>query len=355
MMSFRGTRLQELRLPQGTVWMLETLAEAKGQQKLHEHQSPQLLASLREMALVESAESSNRIEGVTVGRRRLRPLVLGNAPPRDRPEEEIVGYRRALNWVHEKGAAIPLSPETCLELHALAQGGTTGDAGVYKTRSNDIIQIHADGRREVRFRPLGPDQVESAMSEVFLAYHDGIDQSRITPLVAVAALILDFSCIHPFRDGNGRVSRLLWLLALYHHDFSVGRYISLERVVEQTKTDYYETLQRSSAAWHEGHHDLEPWLSYLLSTMRSAYRELEARASRARPKRGTKTELVDAALEGTSGPFGIADIEQQCPSVSRDLIRRVMNRWRAGGRLVMLSRGRDARWQKGGGNDDLPH
>ena len=248
-MSFRGTRLQELRLPQGTVWMLETLAEAKGRQQLYEHQSPQVIESLRELALIESAESSNRIEGVTVDRRRLRPLVLGNAPPRDRPEEEIVGYRRALNWVHSRREAIPLSPETCLELHALAQGGTTGDAGVWKTRPNDIIEIFPDGRREVRFRPLAPDQAPSAMSEMFLAYHDGIDQGRITPLLAVAALVLDFSSIHPFRDGNGRVSRLLWLLALYHHGFTVGRYISLERVIEQTKVDYYETLQQSSVRW----------------------------------------------------------------------------------------------------------
>jgi Fic family protein len=184
------------------------------------------------------------------------------------------------------------------------------------------------------------------MSELFLAYRDGIDQGRITPLLAMAALVLDFLCIHPFRDGNGRVSRLLWLLALYHHGFSVGRYISIERVVEQTKEDYYETLQRSSAGWHEGQHDIQPWLAYTLSTMRSAYREFEERAERARPRRGTKTELVEAALEHVSGSFGIADIERQCPSVGRDLIRRVMNRWRDEGRLVMLTRGRDARWQK---------
>lgn len=346
MMSFRGTRLQDLRLPQGTVWMLETLAEAKGRQHLYEHQSPQVLKSLREMALVESAESSNRIEGVTVERNRLRPLVLGNARPRDRPEEEIVGYRRALNWVHAKGAAIPLSLDTCLELHALAQGGTTGDAGVLKTRPNDIIQVNPDGRREVRFRPVAPELVQSALGEMFLAYHDGVDQGRVTPLLAVAALVLDFSCIHPFRDGNGRVSRLLWLLALYHHGFSVGRYISLERVVEQTKEDYYETLQQSSEQWHEGCHDGQPWFSYTLSTMRSAYREFEERAQRARPKRGSKTDLVEAALHRVGQTFGIADIERECPSVGRDLIRRVMNRWRQEGKLEMLARGRDARWQK---------
>jgi Fic family protein len=348
MMSFRGTRLQELRLPQGTVWILETLAEAKGRQQLYERQSPQVLESLRERALIESAESSNRIEGVTIDRRRLRPLVLGNAPPRDRPEEEIVGYRRALNWIHSQRETVLLSPETCLELHALAQGGTTGDAGAWKTRPNDIIQVYPDGRREVRFRPLAPEKVEAAMSELFLAYRDGIDQGRIIPLLAVAALVLDFACIHPFRDGNGRVSRLLWLLALYHHGFSVGRYLSLERVIEQTKDEYYETLQKSSAEWHDGRHDIQPWFTYTLSTVRMAYREFEERAGRARPLRGSKTDLVEAAIESMGGSFGIADVERQCPSVGRDLIRRVMNRWRDEGSLEMLTRGRDARWQKVG-------
>ena len=164
--------------------------------------------------------------------------------------------------------------------------------------------------------------------------------------LAVAALVLDFSSIHPFRDGNGRVSRLLWLLALYHHGFTVGRYISLERVIEQTKVDYYETLQQSSAGWHEGQHDIQPWFNYTISTARSAYREFERRASRARPRRGSKTDLVETALENLGGTFGISDLERHCPSVGRDLIRRVMNRWRDEGRLEMLTRGRDARWQK---------
>lgn len=348
MMSFRGTRLQDLRLPQGLVWLLETLAEAKGRQQLHEHQSPQILATLRELALVESAESSNRIEGVVVERSRLRPLVLGDAPPRDRPEEEIVGYRRALNWIHAEREAIPLTPRTCLKLHALAQGGTAGDAGVWKTRPNDIIEIHPDGRREIRFRPLAPDLVPAAMDELFLSYLDALNQGKITPLLATAALILDFSCIHPFRDGNGRVSRLLLLLTLYHQGFSVGRYISIERLVEKTKEDYYDTLKRCSDGWHDGQHDILPWFTYMLSTMRLAYREFEERAQRARPVRGSKTDLVETTLENLSGTFGITDVERRCPNVSRDLIRRVMVRWREAGRLEMLSRGRDARWRKEG-------
>lgn len=349
MMSFRGQRLAETQLPLGTVWLLEKLAESKGKQALYEKQSPQILKALREMALVESTESSNRIEGVTVERERLRPLVLGNARPRDRSEEEIVGYRRALSWIHTNHEKIPLEPETLKHLHALAQGGTVGDAGEWKQTQNEIIEIFPDGYREVRFRPLEPVLVPSAIEELCLAYRHGVDQLKITPFLAVACLVLDFLCIHPFRDGNGRVSRLLTLLALYHHGHQVGRYISLERIVEQSKESYYEVLQKSSAGWHEGSHDFIPWFNYFLGTIRTAYREFEDRAMRQSPARGSKAELVNHALESVPSPFRISDVERLCPNVGRDMIRVVMNRWRNEGKLKVIGRGRDAKWEREAG------
>jgi len=147
MMSFRGNRLSGLRIPQGTVWLLESLAESRGKQALYEARSPQILKALREMALIESTESSNRIEGVTVDRERLRPLVLGRSRPRDRSEEEIVGYRRALSWIHTNHEKIPIEPSTLLRLHGIAQGGTSGDAGQWKRSQNEIIEVYPDGRR----------------------------------------------------------------------------------------------------------------------------------------------------------------------------------------------------------------
>ena len=175
MRSFQGDRLAGLRLPQGTVWLLEALAESKGRQTLYEKQSPQILAALREMALVESAESSNRIEGVTVDRNRLRPLVLGNARPRDRSEQEVLGYRRASSWVHTHFEKIEIEPESILRLHALAQGGQSGDAGEWKKSRNEIIEIFPDGSSQVRFRPVEPAEVASGVAgldqaaEVYLA------------------------------------------------------------------------------------------------------------------------------------------------------------------------------------------
>jgi len=346
MMTFRGSRLQDIRLPLPTVWLLESLAENKGRQQLFERQSPQILTTLRQMALIESTESSNRIEGVTVERSRLRPLVLGNARPRNRSEDEIVGYRLALNWIHKEHRKILITPETCLRLHAMAQGGAGGDPGQWKTKQNDIIEIFPDGRREVRFRPLPPEGVPDAMAELCLAYRHAIDQLRVTPLLASACLILDFLCIHPFRDGNGRISRLLTLLAFYHHGYLVGRYVSHERIVEQTKEDYYEALKASSAGWQDNRHDIMPWVNYLLSAWRLAYREFEERASPPRPPRGSKTELVEYALQNLVGAFGIADVERLCPNVSRDTIRLVMNRWREKGKLEILGKGRDAKWRR---------
>ena len=165
----------------------------------------------------------------------------------------------------------------------------------------------------MRFLPVEPALVPVAVEELCLAYRHGMDQLKVTPLLAVACLVLDFLCIHPFRDGNGRVSRLLTLLALYHHGHQVGRYISLERIIEQTKESYYEVLQKSSTGWHDGSHDITPWFNYFLSTIRTAYREFEERAERQRPARGSKADLVDYALASVPSPFGISDVQRLCP------------------------------------------
>ncbi|HET6201889.1 MAG TPA: Fic family protein [Planctomycetota bacterium] len=347
MMSFRGERIRELALPTGPVWLLTEIAESKGRQDLYAKQAPQVLKALREMALVQSAESSNRIEGVTVDPSRLRPLVLGNARPRDRSEEEIQGYRQALQSIHAGAADLEITPDFLLLLHRTIQEGS-GDAGQWKRVENEIVELRRDAAPVLRFRPVSVVQIPSAVEELCLSRRRALDEGRVPPLVVVACFVLDFLCILPFRDGNGRVWRLLTLLDLYRHGYEVGRYVSLERLVEESREESYEALRRSSEGWHEGKHDLLPWINYFLSILRRAYREFEVRAGQVKSPRGAKRALVVAAVEAFPGTFRLADVERACPGVSRDMVRRVLRELRKAGRISCLARGRDAAWRKGG-------
>lgn len=346
-MSFRPGVLDRLALPMTTSWLLSDIAESKGRQQLFARQAPQLLRALREAALIQSVESSNRIEGVTVAADRLRPLVIGAAKPRDRSEEDIRGYRDTLTLIHTKAADLQVTPATLRRLHASAQRAA-GDAGEWKRVDNDIVELRTGAAPVVRFRPVRVAEAPGAVDELSLAYRHAVEQARAPHLVLVAALVFDFLCIHPFRDGNGRVARLLALLTLYHHGHEVGRYVSLERVVEEAKDDYYEALRRSSEGWHEGRHDVLPWLNYFLGVVRRAYREFEERAAQVKTARGAKTALVEAAIGGFPGDFTLADLERACPGVSRDMIRRVLRDRQKAGAVMCLGRGPGAAWKKKG-------
>jgi Fic family protein len=334
-------------IPTSAVWLLSDIAEHKGRHQFFARQSPQALKALLQMALVQSAESSNRIEGVTVDPARLRPLVLGDARPRDRSEQEIRGYRRALELIHTRWQKLSINVEVVQRFHALAQDGS-GDAGEWRRADNEIVELQPGRPPVVRFRPISAKGTPGAMDELCLGYRAAVDQAVVPPLVAAAALVLDFLCIHPFRDGNGRVSRLLTLLALYQHRHDVGRYVSTERLVEDSREDYYETLRRSSQGWHVGKHDFAPWLGFFLSIVRRAYVEFEQRAGNARAPRGAKTQLVEAAIEGFEGDFSLGDVERRCPGVSRDMVRRVLRNLRRTGLVACRGRGPAARWERRG-------
>jgi Fic family protein len=193
---------------------------------------------------------------------------------------------------------------------------------------------------------LAVKKVPKAMDELCLLYRHALDQEHVPALVAVACLVLDFLCIHPFRDGNGRVSRLLTVLALYHHGIEVGRYISLERLIEESKEDYYAVLQASSAGWHEGKHDLLPWLNYFLAIVRRAFVHFEERAGQVKSPRGAKTDQILGAIRSTTNPFRVADLQRACPGVSVDLIRSVLKDLRAQGKVECLGRGQQAQWRR---------
>ncbi len=345
MMTLRQLADGPATVPTSTTWYLAELAEARGKQELFTRQSPQKLKVLREHALIESAISSNRIEGVEVDKSRVATLIFGQAALRDRDEEEVRGYRDALKLIHEKGAKLPINEATIKKLHGLSRG-EIWDAGKYKEKDVDIIQTYSDGRSRVRFKTVKPEQTPKAMSETIELWQRGLREKWIQPFVLAAALNLDFLCIHPFRDGNGRVSRLLFLLACYHCGLEVGRYISLERLIEQNKERYYEVLEMSSDRWHEGNHDPWPTINFLLYILTQACREFEQRVGQLKSPRGEKTALVVGAIERQVGSFSVGELQMECPGVGLDLIRLVLNRLSKEGRVKALGTGRSARWER---------
>lgn len=345
MMTLRQLSSRPDTIPTTTSWYLAELGEARGKQELFTKQSPQRLKVLRENALIESAVSSNRIEGVTVNKARIHTVVFGKAHLRDRDEEEVRGYRNALKLIHEQGTKLPVSEETILKLHKLIRG-EIWDAGQYKERDGDIIEKQPDGRERVRFKTVSADKTPAFMTELVELWNRGLREQWMQPLLLLAAFNLDFLCIHPFRDGNGRVSRLLLLLQLYHLGFEVGRYISIERIIEQSKDRYCETLEQSPEGWHKGKHAQWPYINYVLFTLKTAYREFEDRVGQLRSPKGAKTEMITTAIEKTIVPFRIADIQRECPGVSVDMIRNILKKLRELGKVQCLGRGQNAQWQK---------
>lgn len=271
--------------------------------------------------------------------------MIGHSKPRDHSEEEVAGYCQALDLIHKKHKSLRITLETVKALHRLCRG-ESWEAGKWKEKDNDIIRKHADGRVEVIYKPVSAAETSEMMKQLCLSYEHGVSQLKYPDLYAVACLVLDFLCIHPFRDGNGRASRFLTLLALYQHGFMAGKYISLERIVEQSKEMYYENLNKSSQKWHAVRHDVMPWFNYFLGTILAAYKEFEERAVNIKPAKGAKTEMVIGVIEKQQGDFSISDIEQACPGVSRPLIRRVLEELRDKKKIKVLGTGRSAQWRK---------
>lgn len=346
MPSFAPIYINALRLTVGDGSTLKALGEFRGRQELFRRQTPELLATLRQSAIIESAESSNRIEGVVAPHDRIEALVLNNSTPRDRSEQEIAGYRDALNLIHESAREMSFSVNVILQLHTMLYRYHPGVSGRWKMAQNEIIERNAQGEVvRVRFKPPGPVQTPQMMQEMTESYARLVGQER-EPLIIAPLAVLDFLCIHPFSDGNGRMSRLLTLQLLYHFDYEVGKYISLERIVEGSKESYYEALEASSQGWHEGKHDALPWLRYFWGMLLRSYREFEDRVGTVREGRGAKTDVVEQAIARRIGPFAISDIEADSPGVTRDWIRIVLRRLKSEGRIELVGKGRGAKWVK---------
>jgi Fic family protein len=333
-------------ITQALLQSVRRLGEFKGRESLYRSQMPQALETLRQAAIIQSAESSNRIEGVTAPPQRLRALMAEKTKPQDRSEQEIAGYRDVLNTIHGNHEGMRFTASLVLQLHRDLFKYTSTPGGRWKSTQNAIIEILPSGSKRTRFEPVAPHLVSEAMDLLHVQFTKFLEEAKIDPLILIPVYVLDFLCIHPFLDGNGRMARLLTLLLLYQAGYGVGRYISLERVVEESKESYYDTLYRSSQGWHEGRHTLVPWTEYFLGTMLAAYKEFENRVGILTDGRGAKTELVLEAIRGFYGDFSVSELQAQCPNVGIDLIRRLLRQERKVGNLECLGRGPAARWRQ---------
>jgi Fic family protein len=348
MQSLQPDYLQNLRFDAQQLGTLRALGEYRGKQQLYVAQSPEVLSGLRQVAVVESTESSNRLEGIEVAPSRLKALVLKDAAPKNRSEQEVAGYRDALALIHESGEQMPFTEGTVLQLHGMLYRYMPQPGGAWKATNNDIVERHADGGMRIRFRPVAAHLTPMAMGDLVARYRHALDQHLADPLVMVPLVVLDFLCIHPFADGNGRTARLLTLQLLYHFDCTVGRYISLERIFEESKESYYETLEASSQGWHEGRHDIAPWLSYFWGALLRAYKEFEERVGHIEHGRGAKGDRVRAEVLKRTLPFSISELESACPGVSRDMVRLVLRAMKAEGSIAPTGKGRGAKWMRVG-------
>lgn len=256
------------------------------------------------------------------------------------------GYRDVLNEIHARWATLKLSADLIREWHRMIYRYTPESGGDWKQKDNAIFKVTPDRRQIIRFRPTSALATPEFMDRLVKAYHHDLAAGQSDPLLVVATFILDFECIHPFMDGNGRIGRLLTLMLLYQSGYDVGRYISLERIVEESKEPYYESLNKSSDKWHEGRHDLRPWWEYFLGMLTAAYKEFEARVGTITSAKGAKRELVGNILQRLPQRFRFSDLQQACPGVSYPTLKRALADLKAQGKTCCLGKGRDAQWER---------
>lgn len=291
--------------------------EFKGRQQLYLAQKPFELDKLVELAKIQSTEASNAIEGIITTKQRLLQLMEEKTTPRNRDEKEIKGYRYVLNLVHENFDYIPLKPNYILQLHKeLYKFLEVSFGGKFKDSPNEIAAVYPDGRRKLIFKPLEPYEMPEAIKDICEEYDKAVNYLHLDSLLVIPIFIHDFLCIHPFNDGNGRMSRLLTTLLLYKSGYFVGRYISLEKKIQVTKEDYYEALSQSSDFWLEGKNDDTFFIKYLLGIILAAYRDFEERVNLVGNKL-TAREIVENAVRNKLGKFTKNEIMELCPEIGR--------------------------------------
>ena len=323
------------------VSFLAQIHEQKGQQNLFIEAHKDALSELLEIAKIQSTEASNRIEGIITTDDRLKKIVLDKTTPKGRSEREIAGYRDVLNTIHENYDFIPVRPNMILQLHRdLYKFSNLAIGGSFKNSDNIIAEELPDGTKRVRFQPVPAWETSEAMDTLCGAFRDALADSELDSLILIPMFILDFLCIHPFNDGNGRMSRLMTLLLLYQSGYFVGKYISIERLIADSKETYYEALQDSSAGWHEGTNDYLPFVRYMLGIVVAAYREFTSRVDILITRGLSKPERVREIIRSTTGRITKTQIMKQCPDISQKTVERALKELMDSGRIIKIGGGR---------------
>jgi len=329
------------------VAMLTSIHEHKGKQGLYIEANADALTTLMEIAKVQSTGSSNRIEGINITDKRLEELVRGKSAPRNRTEQEIAGYRDVLATIHESYDYIHPQPNIILQLHKqLYSFSRNAIGGSYKNSDNYITETDAEGKESIRFQPVPAYLTAEAMERLCIAFSESLEKDEHDPLLLIPMFVLDFLCIHPFNDGNGRLSRLLTLLLLYRAGYIVGKYISIEKLIEASKDTYYEALQDSSVSWHDNTSDYLPFIRYYLGVLQKAYNEFEDRVQYLSQRGVSKPDRIKAVIAGKLGKITKAEIMEACPDISKVTVERTLTALVKAGYIVKIGAGKSTAYGK---------
>lgn len=331
---------QKLLIPE-VVALLSQIHEHKGQQNLFIEAKKDVLSELLEIAKIQSTEASNRIEGIITTDDRLKKIVRDKTIPKNRSEREIAGYRDVLSTIHDSYDYIPVRPGMILQLHRdLYKYSGSAIGGNFKNSDNVIAEELPDGTKQVRFQPVPAWETAEAMTALCDALNEALGNEEMDPLLLIPIFILDFLCIHPFNDGNGRMSRLLTLLLLYRSGYIVGKYISIEKIIADGKDTYYEVLQQSSYDWHEGTNDYLPFVRYMLGIIVAAYRDFSTRVELLTTKGLSKPDRIREVIRGTTGKITKAQIMEKCPDISHITVQRALAEMMSNNEIIKIGGGR---------------
>lgn len=341
MKDYRFINKYEKLLTNDIVALISQIHEFKGQQNLFIEAKSDILTELLEIAKIQSTEASNEIEGIITTSDRLKKIVRDKTMPESRSEKEIAGYRDVLSTIHSSYDYIPPKPSIILQLHRdLYKFSGKNIGGNYKSNDNVIAEKHADGTTSVRFQPVSAWETPEAIKQLCEAYETALSDAEMDPLILIPIFILDFLCIHPFNDGNGRMSRLLTLLLLYRAGYIVGKYISIEKIIADSKETYYEVLQESSYDWHDNENDYAPFVRYLLGVILAAYREFSSRVALLTNRNFSKPDRIRELIKNTLGQITKSEIMEKCPDISQITVQRALADMVENGEIIKIGGGR---------------